>query len=227
MLSADFIDWWFAPWRDAPDAMSSDVVPCDATAHSPMSTDALSTESAANNFVVSSMTNDVVSQRDGYRDWCSQASISSELPHQFDPQWCDTALIKPAGLQRAAELFMGLIAARQPLQTHRTTLNKLPFDDRKWCLSLAATQLLPAYSVDHPEADDSLVTRGLAELAIRLNAGFPGLWSRLQLRLPPTHRAAVQLRIQNSWADRETITRSAVRSQRCWRLCTQRSEVTG
>lgn len=120
---------------------------------------------------------------------------------------------------------MGLIAARQPLQTHQATLNLLTFDDRKWCLSLAATQLLPPYSVDYPNAEDALATRGLAELAIRLNSGFPGMWSRLQMTLPEADRASVAMRIQNSWADRDTVTRGAVRSQRCWRLCLQRCGV--
>lgn len=202
MLSADFIDWWFAPWRNA--TMPTSPAP---NIKNPIGT-----------------TDDLVGLRDGYRDWCAQASISSELPQNFDPQWSDTALIPHEDLPRAAGLFMGLIAARQPFQTQQISLNKLAFEDRKWCLSLAATQHLPAYSVDHPDADDSLVTRGLAELALRLNAGFPGLWSRLQLRLQETHRCAVQLRIQNSWADRDTIAHSAKRSQRCWRLCMQRSQ---
>lgn len=212
MLSADFIDWWFAPWHD------------EFTITPTASSDKFSSGAVDAVYAVHA-TADLLSRRDGYRDWCTEAAISSELPQIFDPQWSATALIPPANLQHAAGLFMGLIAARQPFHTQQISLNKLPFDDRKWCLSLAATQLLPAYSVDHPEADDSLTTRGLAELAIRLNAGFPGLWARLQLRLHAAHRSAVQLRIQNSWADRDTIVRSATRSQRCWRLCLQRSEV--
>ena len=202
MLSAEFIDWWFAPWHG-----NASVAAVHAT---PIGMDA-----------------DLLGQRDGYRNWCKQAAITSELPQQFDPQWCDTALIDPGVLQRAAELFMGLIAARQPLQTHRATLNRLRVEDRKWCLSLATTQLLPAYCVDHPDADDSLMVRGLAEVALRLNAGFVGLWPRLRMRLPTTQQAAVDLRTQNSWADLATIQRAAIRSQRCWRICIQRSEVNG
>ncbi len=192
MLSDDFIDWWFAPWRYA-------IEPVPAT-----------------------LDGDVISQRDGYRNWCAEAAIASELPPQFDPQWSSAAVNDSDLLEQASCLFMGLIAARQPLQTQQTTLNTLPFDDRKWCLSLAATQLLPAYAVDHPDSDDACAIRGMAELAIRLNAGFPGLWSRLRMTLPETDRIAVQLRTQNSWADPDAVVRSSVRSQRCWRLCLQR-----
>lgn len=192
MLAADFIDWWFSPWEYA-----IDVAP-------------------------TAFGDDLIGQRDGYRNWCAESSITSDLPQLFDPHWSSAALRDARQLEQAASLFMGLIAARQPLPTHQATLNTLAFDDRKWCLSLAATQLLPAYSVDHPDSDDACAVRGMAELAIRLNVGFPGVWSRLQLTLPQPERAAVQLRVQNSWADRDAINRSAVRSQRCWRLCLQR-----
>ena len=195
MLSTTFIDWWFAPWRYAIDTASTKV------------------------------DDDLVSQRDGYRNWCNEAGIASDLPTQFDPHWTSAAVSDAHLLEQAASLFMGLIAARQPLQTHHSTLNLLAFDDRKWCLSLAATQLLPSYAVDYPGADDSLAARGLAELAIRLNSGFPGIWSRLQMTLPPLDREDVNVRMQNSWADRDTVTRGAVRSQRCWRLCLQRCGV--
>lgn len=192
MLSDDFIDWWFAPWRYA-------IAPLPAA-----------------------MNEDVISQRDGYRNWCAEAAIASELPQQFDPQWSSAAVSNAGLLAQAARLFMGLIAARQPLTAQQETLNVLPFDDRKWCLSLAATQLLPAYAVDHPDDDEDCAIRGMTELAIRLNAGFPGIWSRLQMTLQEADRAAVQLRLQNNWADHAVITRSATRSQRCWRLCLQR-----
>ena len=196
MLSSDFIDWWFAPWRYAIDAP-------------PIKVD-----------------DDLVSQRDGYRTWCAEAGIVSDLPSQFDPIWSSAAVSDAQVLTQAASLFMGLIAARQPLQTHQATLNALPFNDRKWCLSLAATQLLPAYAVDYPGVEEPVAVTGLAELAIRLNIGFPGMWSRLQMTLPQADRAAVNLRIQNSWADQDIVNRAAVRSQRCWRLCLQRCGVT-
>lgn len=192
MLSDNFIDWWFAPWRYA-------IAPISAT-----------------------VDDDVISQRDGYRNWCAQAAIASELPPQFDPHWSSAAVENADLLAQAASLFMGLIAARQPLKAQQQSFNLLTLDDRKWCLSLAATQLLPAYAVEHPESDDDCAIRGMAELAIRLDAGFPGLWPRLQMTLQEADRAAVQLRLQNNWADHEVITRSATRSQRCWRLCLQR-----
>ena len=193
MLTDSFIDWWFAPWHYA-------IAPHP-----------------------SAVAQDLISQRDGYRNWCAQAAIASELPAQFDPQWTSAAVSDANVLSQAASLFMGLISARQPLQAQQGTFNALSFEDRKWCLSLAATQLLPAYAVDHPECDEDGAIRGMAELAIRLNSGFPGLWSRLQMTLQAADRAAVQLRVQNSWADHEAVNRSAARSQRCWRLCLQRS----
>ena len=192
MLSDAFIDWWFAPWRYA-------ITPS-----------------------LSAVNEDLVSQRDGYRNWCAQAAVPSELPPQFDPHWSSAAVSNADLLTQSASLFMGLIAARQPLKAQQQTLNLLAFDDRKWCLSLAATQLLPAYAVDHPDSDEDCAIRGMSELAIRLNSGFPGLWSRLQMMLLEADRAAVQLRVQNNWADHDVIARSATRSQRCWRLCLQR-----
>lgn len=192
MLSDDFIDWWYTPWRYA-------IAPSPAAA-----------------------SEELISQRDDYRNWCARAAIASDLPQHFDPHWSGAALSNADLLTQSAALFMGLIAARQPLNTQQETFNVLPFDDRKWCLSLAATQLLPAYAVDHPDNDDEPAIRGMAELAIRLDAGFPGLWSRLQMTLQEAERAAVQLRVQNNWADHEAITRTATRSQRCWRLCLQR-----
>ena len=192
MLSIDFLDWWFAPWTHA-----------DA-AHP--------TASAT----------DLLARRDGYRDWCAQAGIVSALPHEFDPLWSMAVITELPRLQKTAQLFNGLIAARQQ---NLALLDTLDFNDRKWCLSIAATQPLHAYAVDPPACDDSTEVRGLAELAIRVEHGFAGLWPRLQLMLPLSQRSVIALRIQNSWADHDAIARAAPRSQRCWRLCQQRSEV--
>ncbi|GAA4031362.1 hypothetical protein [Actimicrobium antarcticum] len=164
---------------------------------------------------------DAVGKRDAYRNWCAEAHVASDFPLQFDPAWSIVAGIEQAQLQHTASLFMGLIAARQPDQS---VLRSLPFDDQKWCLSIAATQPLQPFSVNHPQSQDDVHTRGLAELAIRLEQGFPGLWSRLQLGLPLAIRSAVAIRMQNCWADQNQIARSSIRSQRCWRWCRQRSE---
>lgn len=48
MLSTEFIDWWFAPWRYAIETVSTTV------------------------------DDNVVSQRDGYRNWCTEAGIASD-----------------------------------------------------------------------------------------------------------------------------------------------------
>jgi hypothetical protein len=164
---------------------------------------------------------DLLGQRDGYRDWCAKVGIASSLPAEFDPLWSTAIMTDLSLLQHTASLFIGLIAARQQ---NRALLDTLDFSDRKWCLSIAATQPLHAYAVEHPASDDSAEIRGLAEFAIRLEHGFPGAWPRLQLMLPPTERAAIAVRLQNSWADHQAVNRAAARSQRCWRLCQQRSE---
>ncbi|NDP59077.1 MAG: hypothetical protein GZ090_06945 [Oxalobacteraceae bacterium] len=193
MLPETFIDWWFNPW-----AISADVTQAPGS-------------------------NDLVARRDGYRAWCASAMIPGDLPLHFDPVWSSVAMMEGATMQRAAGLFMGLIAARQPDQE---VLRALPLSDQKWCRSIAATQPLQAYALAHPESTDTLDICGLAELAIRLELGFPGLWPRLQLHLPANSQASIALRRQNNWAGTEDILRSTTRSQRCWRLCQQRSEET-
>lgn len=165
--------------------------------------------------------NDLLARRDGYRAWCTSARIPGDLPHQFDPVWSSVAMLERATLQHAAALFMGLIAARQPGQD---ALRALPLADQKWCRAVAATQPLQAYAVAHPESTDTLDICGLAEMALRLEQGFPGLWPRLQLHLPADSRTSIALRMQNSWAGPQDILRSTTRSQRCWRLCHLRSE---
>lgn len=167
--------------------------------------------------------NDLVARRDGYQTWCASANILGDLPRYFDPTWSSVAMTEGPLLQHTASLFMGLIAARQPDQR---VLRALPLGDQKWCRSIAATQPLQAYAVPHPESTDTLDICGLAEMAIRLEQGFPGLWPRLQLHLPANIQASITLRTQNNWATAEDILRSTMRSQRCWRLCQQRSEET-
>ncbi|MFT5532091.1 MAG: hypothetical protein ACI8WM_001674 [Burkholderiaceae bacterium] len=164
---------------------------------------------------------DLIAQRDEYRTWCASARIPGGLPQHFDPAWSCVAMIEGQVLQHAASLFMGLIAARQPDQS---AIRALPLTDQKWCRSIAATQPLHAYAVPHPESTDTLDTCGLAEIAIRLEQGFPGLWPRLQLQLPADIQASITLRTQANWATEDDILRSTTRSLRCWRLCQQRSE---
>ncbi len=163
----------------------------------------------------------LIARRDGYQAWCANARIPGDLPLHFDPAWSSVAMLDGLTLQSAASLFMGLIAARQPDQE---ALRGLPLGDQKWCRAIAATQPLHAYVVPHPDSSDSLDVCGLAEMAIRLEQGFPGLWPRLQLHLPAQSKAGIKLRMQNNWATPEDILRSTTRSQRCWRLCQQRSE---
>ena len=164
---------------------------------------------------------ELFARRDGYRTWCASACIPGDLPHHFDPAWSGVATLDGSTLQDAASLFMGLMCARQ---SDQEALRALPLKDQKWCRAIAATQPLHAYVVAHPESTDTLAICGMAEIAIRLDQGFPGLWPRLQLHLPAHHQASVRLRAQNNWATPEDILRSATRSQRCWRLCQQRSE---
>ena len=165
--------------------------------------------------------NNLIAQRDGYRTWCANARIPGDLPLHFDPTWSSVAMVDGLKLPYAGSLFMGLITARQPDQK---VLRALPLSDQKWCRAIAATQPLHAYVVPHPESIDTLDICGLAEMAIRLEQGFPGLWPRLQLHLPAQSQASIKLRTQNNWATPEDILRSTTRSQRCWRLCQQRSE---
>ncbi|WP_326940515.1 hypothetical protein [Actimicrobium sp. GrIS 1.19] len=164
---------------------------------------------------------DLVGRRDAYRDWCASMEVPGEFPLQFDPGWHCAVSTDGAELQHTAALFMGLIAARSADQA---ALSSLSLADRRWCLSIAATQPLQAFAVAHPDSDDTLAGCGLAELAIRLEQGFPGLWPRLRLTLPGELRTAVGLRADNRWPDADHVGRAARRSQRCWRLCRQRSE---
>ncbi len=165
--------------------------------------------------------NGLIAQRDRYRTWCASAEVPGDLPRHFDPSWSTLAMMDGPTMQYAASLFMGLITARQ---SDQEALRALPLSDQKWCRAIAATQPLHAYVVAHPESTDTLDICGLAEIAIRLDQGFPGLWSRLQLHLSEQSRVSIKLRKQSNWATPEDILRSSTRSQRCWRLCQQRSE---
>ncbi|WP_147375913.1 hypothetical protein [Noviherbaspirillum cavernae] len=157
-------------------------------------------------------------RRDGYRIWCEQARVAPDLPGQFDPDWQIAAADSAAELVGAARLFAGLIAARQ----HDTAvLDQLGFDDRKWCVSIAATQPLIGCREVFAD-DDPIELRGLCEIARRLDNGFPGLWSRLRLLLAPELAAHLETRL--AAANRAPSEPSATRAQRCWALCQDRAE---
>ncbi|WP_156396904.1 hypothetical protein [Noviherbaspirillum sp. Root189] len=104
-------------------------------------------------------------RRDAYRIWCEQACVAPDLPKQFDPAWQIAAVDSAAELVGAARPFAGLIAARQ----HDTAvLDELEFDDRKWCISVAATQPLVGCR-DVFADEDTIELRGLCEIARRLD----------------------------------------------------------
>lgn len=189
MLSSEFIDWWFEPWRHANGTVSAKRTSATQAG-----------------------------LRDGYRIWCEQARVAPDLPRQFDPAWQIAVVDSVAKLLGSARLFAGLIAARQ----HDTAvLSALAFDDRKWCISIAATQpLIGCHDVF--AAHDPIELRGLCELARRLERGFPGIWARLQLMLTAELAASVVARMEAAY--RAPAESSVTRAQRCWSLCLGRTD---
>lgn len=167
---------------------------------------------------------DRLGQRDGYRLWCEYAGIGPDLPERFDPGWSIAAAESETGLTAAARLFAGLIAARQH---DRTVLDMLSPAERKWCVSIAATQPLLGWPHMRYGPDEPVETRGLAELACWLERDFPGIWPRLRLLLPAvlTDRVDVLLRCPPGREDKHNASR--LRAQRCWRLCCDRIASVG
>jgi len=162
---------------------------------------------------------DELGRRDGYRLWCEQAGIAADLPFHFDPAWSIAATSDSGQLRSAARLFAGLIAAREH---DHALLSALPLAERKWCASIASVQPLNRLYSGDPVADDSLETRGLVDLALYLEKGFPGLWSRLRLLLPEPLAADVDALLQ-AMPTATDSSRGSVRAQRCWRLCADRA----
>jgi hypothetical protein len=162
---------------------------------------------------------DQFGQRDGYRLWCAHAGIGPDLPDRFDPAWSVAAADGETGLTAAARLFAGLIAARQHDQAVLDTLSP---GDRKWCISIAATQPLLGWPHVRYGADDTTEMRGLVELACWLERDFPGMWPRLRLLLPAVvaDQVGVLLRCPPGTGDKPNP--SSLRAQRCWRLCSDR-----
>jgi hypothetical protein len=146
-----FLDWWFAPWRSAPDGISP------GGPHGAM--------------------RGTLALRDGYRLWCAQAALAPDLPPSFDPDWAEASGTDGAALGPAARLYGGLLAARTQ---DAAALATLCASERGWCLRLAATQPLACHGRAVYLAGDSLELRGLCELACHLEAAFPGLWPRLR-----------------------------------------------
>jgi len=164
---------------------------------------------------------DLLSRRDGYALWCAQAGVAPAVPDRFDPGWQVAMLREPQALARAATLFGGLVAAREQDQA---TLAQLPLADRRWCMSVAVTQPLKSCRGLAVADDDTRPqTRGLIELARRLEPGFPGMWSRLRLLLAPAlaQRIDALLPAAQAAAPPEA---SPVRAQRCWQICATRAQ---
>jgi len=162
-----------------------------------------------------------LAQRDGYRLWCARAGLEADLPRSFDPAWHGAAVANGGELSAAARLFSGLIAARAH---DETILRQLPFADRKWCASVAATQPLQGCGIaPGAEAADTPEARGLLELAWRLQAAFPGMWPRLRLSLAPELAGRVDRALDGMAAAQVKGTAGAVRAQRCWQLCRTRA----
>lgn len=157
---------------------------------------------------------DRLGQRDGYRLWCDRTGIAADLPGNFDPAWSDAVCTDGSQLKATARLFAGLMAARDHEQP---VLDALPFAERKWCISIAATQPLLRCRQARYSTADAIEVRGLVELARRLKNGFPGLWPRLRLMLPAGEAAQVDRLLDTAVATASDT--SAVRAQRCWRLC--------
>lgn len=165
------------------------------------------------------LTQDRLAQRDGYRLWCAKAHIESDFPVHFHGAWSIAITSNVVELMATARLFSGLMAAREHDQL---LLGSLSLDDRKWCLSVAATQPLSHCPHVAYGLDDGIEVRGLVELARRLESGFPGLWSRLQLMLSRDLAARVASQLEHAVLISVEPDAALLRAQRCWRLCRAR-----
>jgi hypothetical protein len=67
----------------------------------------------------------------------------------------------------------------------------------------------------------SIDVRGLAELAVRLEHDFAGVWSRLRLMLPQSCREQVEAAVDHARSARSADVASNARALRCWRMCRQ------
>jgi hypothetical protein len=194
MLSQSFFDWWFAPWNYAAYLPDSML-----------------------------QAKDQLGLRDGYRLWCKQVQINADLPMQFDPSWNIAICTSADQLLLTAQLFAGLIAARE---NDTAALQTLPFADRKWCMRTAATQPLRRCCPISYTVDEAIEIRGLVELAVHLEPRCAGMWSRLRLMLEPALVDRIDPLMLATLAQAPDIEDSAARAQRCWRMCRNRVDVT-
>lgn len=157
----------------------------------------------------------MLAQRDGYRPWCRQSGVQAELPARFDASWHIAALQRPQELRRCAALFGGLFAAR----LRSPALAALPRTQQRWCMSVASVQPLTAAPLAL-DAGASVEEQGLAQLAVRLERRFPGMWSRLALLLPAAQAQLVGQSLPAALAAGAVESEAAnLRSQRCWKIC--------
>jgi hypothetical protein len=162
---------------------------------------------------------DCLGQRDAYRLWCEEARLRPDLPERCDPAWSIAALHDAGVLLSAARLFAGLVAARQ---YDRTVLDALKLDERKWCASISAIQPLQSFHDMRVASSRKIETRGLVELAARLERGFPGMWPRLRLLLAADMAGEVDGLLRSTIGAGDHGSASDRRAQRCWRLCLER-----
>lgn len=169
-------------------------------------------------------TTDTLGQRDGYRMWCDNAGVAADLPRAGDPRWEAAFTTSGEELIYTARLFRGLMLAREH---NYEKLAALSFSDRKWCCSLASTQPLRSAWQDGIDSQESIDTEGLLDIALRLQHGFPGSWSRLRLTLSPDIAETVEALMQDIHEDGASLDASIVRAQRCWRICRARAMAGG
>src|SRR5450830_46431 len=164
----------------------------------------------------------MLAQRDGYRSWCAKAGVAAEFPSRFDAAWHIAALQRPQELRRCAALFGGLFAARTHSKVSQASLAQLPREQQRWCMSVAMAQpLASAGVVLGPDAGAE--EQGLAELALRLERRFPGMWSRLALLLPTHLALALGQSVRQVLAAGAVESDAAnLRAQRCWKICLER-----
>lgn len=161
---------------------------------------------------------DLLARRDGYRLWCDAARVMADFPPSFDPLWSIAATDDAGQFATSLALFAGVIAAREH---NNRILDQLGFADRKWCISLASTQPLRRAGKSESDDGESIELQGAVELAVRLQSGFRGLWSRLRLLLTP--QQAEQIGKLLPHANTLAAGVGVARAQRCWRMCSGRA----
>jgi hypothetical protein len=196
-----FLDWWFAPWQYAGAAARMYAGAAARMAHA----------------------DDVIALRDGYRLWCEQAHVAADLPASFDKEWHIACTTNGDELVRTARLFAGLFAARAHEQE---ALNELSLADRKWCAGIASIQPVRAMVTYPAKEPGSIDVSGLAELAMRLEQAFPGMWSRLRLMLPPSGAGKVDAILGQMPSAAPDNAASVTRIRRCWQMCRQRASAS-